>query len=449
MSPTHRFAALWLSALCVSACAGADATESVSNVEDDLQLSSTTQQLTAAQRKAHVTAIRDVAAGVGLTNGALLGGIAVSETGLVHCWSDATWACKGPASPSCGGGPVIAGSGDGACSIQQGGLGMFQFDAGTYSQTLALYGSDVLTLEGNIAQAVEFVAEKVNQDVAGINTRAEALAWINAIPMVKGDPVTEKWASILACRYNGCCSTSTTCTTRRAKYRDNAIDIYNEFGAAFWGVAPNPGTTCQPVPAEGRIIDQGEPCYLANGNAQFWRPEQTTGGFGGNLDWTMATDKATAANSATWQIVVAEPGTYAVSVHLDGGTFGQSKKAAYQITHQSSAGQVTETVVIDQSSQTGFVMLGEFEFAGVAGEQVMLGDNTGEAGTTMTKLLFDAVQVAPVDDTGGGTDPDIEPNGNGQGQGGCAAAPQHRSALATLPLVLALGWAGRRCRRRS
>lgn len=440
MSPNHRFAALWLSALCFTA--GACANDTADSATDDLQLSSATQELTAAQRLAHVTAIRDVAAGVGLTNGALLGGIAVSETGLVHCWSDATWACKGPASPSCGGGPVIAGSGDGACSIQQGGLGMFQFDAGTYSQTLALYGSDVLTLEGNIAQAVEFVAEKVNQDVAGINTRAEALAWINAIPMVKGDPITEKWASILACRYNGCCSTSTTCTTRRAKYRDNAIDIYNEFGAAFWGVAPTPGTTCQPVPAEGRIIDQGEPCYIANGNAQFWRPEQSTSGFGGNLDWTMTTDKATAANSATWQINVTEPGIYAVSVHLDGGTFGQSKKAAYQITHQGSAGQVTDTVVIDQSTQSGFVALGEFEFAGVAGEQVTLGDNTGEAGTTMTKLLFDAVQVAPVDGTG--TDPGTDPKGSGQGQGGCAAAPQHRGALAALPLLVAIGFVGRR-----
>jgi hypothetical protein len=107
-------------------------------------------------RLAAAIAIRDVAAGAGINNGALLAGIAQSETNLVHCWRDARWACQGPASPSCDGGPVIAGSADGPCWKQQGGLGMFQFDAGTYNATLNAYGSDILTLEGNISQAVDW-----------------------------------------------------------------------------------------------------------------------------------------------------------------------------------------------------------------------------------------------------------------------------------------------------
>ena len=34
------------------------------------------------------------------------------------------------------GGPIIAGGADGPCADMQGGLGMFQFDAGTYQQTV-------------------------------------------------------------------------------------------------------------------------------------------------------------------------------------------------------------------------------------------------------------------------------------------------------------------------
>src|SRR5688500_16744284 len=79
--------------------------------------------LTTAQRKARAEIIRDTAAASGMTNGALLAGIGEVETNFAHCWSEATWACQGPASASCGGGPVIAGAADGPCSYQQGGLG--------------------------------------------------------------------------------------------------------------------------------------------------------------------------------------------------------------------------------------------------------------------------------------------------------------------------------------
>src|SRR5689334_19634626 len=73
--------------------------------------------------------IREAARARGMTNAFLLAGIANDETNLAMCWSEATWACQGPASPDCGGGPIIAGSADGPCGNQQGGLGMFQFDA--------------------------------------------------------------------------------------------------------------------------------------------------------------------------------------------------------------------------------------------------------------------------------------------------------------------------------
>ena len=116
--------------------------------------------LTKDQRIARYKKMKAAAAAKGVPNNAyLLAGIAYAETGLAHCWSEATWACKGPNSSDCGGGPVIAGAGDGPCSAQQGGLGMFQFDAGTYSQTLKAYGSDVLTVGDSAVRAMQLLGK--------------------------------------------------------------------------------------------------------------------------------------------------------------------------------------------------------------------------------------------------------------------------------------------------
>src|SRR5512135_3123562 len=161
------------------------------------------------------TLIRDSAYQMGHHNAALLAGIAISETGLAHCYSEApSFSCPGPNSSSCNDTPVIAGGADGPCSAMQGGLGMFQFDAGTYADTLNTYGPQILTVEGNTAQAVWFVEDKVEQDIAGAADWMSAMAWMNQIKLDPADPVMNQWAQLLACRYNGCCTASATCTSR-------------------------------------------------------------------------------------------------------------------------------------------------------------------------------------------------------------------------------------------
>lgn len=191
-----------------------------------------TGSISAAKRE-RLALIRDTAALQSIGNAALIGGIAVSETNLAHCWSEATYACMGPSSPSCGG-PIIAGSADGPCADMQGGLGLFQFDAGTWTDTIARYGDAILTVEGNTAQAVSFVIDKVVLHVPGIASRADAIAWINSVPLTAGDPMMEQWAQLMACRYNGCCAASPLCTTRANGYRDHAIELADELGDAFW-----------------------------------------------------------------------------------------------------------------------------------------------------------------------------------------------------------------------
>ncbi|MEO8698700.1 MAG: hypothetical protein ABI867_01620 [Kofleriaceae bacterium] len=356
--------------------------------------------------------IRDSAAEMGVYNAALLGGVATSETNLAHCWEEAQFACMGPASPSCGGGPIIAGSADGPCSNMQGGLGMFQFDSGTYAQTIATYTDAVLTVEGNTAQAVAFVVDKVKLDVDGVTDWRSAVAWINSIPFVAGEPLTEEWAQLMACRYNGCCSSSTLCTSRAKGYRDNAIDLYNELGAEFWRTADR----CGALPDDG-VIDQRTACYLAGGEPRFWRHE--AGGFGDSYEWTNTSTAGEPGNFAQWLLRPARATTYHLEAYLHSG----EAAATYEVFH---AGQ-TSTVTIDQTAADGFVVLGDFELAGDGTEYVLLGDNTG---TADQKLVFDAIRVTALDGMGPGGD------GDELGDGGCSSGGAGGFGLAFVLLAL-------------
>lgn len=383
-----------LLAACLAACgslvACATPTEATYEVE-----------LTAAERRDRAALIRDAAAELGVYNAALIGGIAVSETQLAHCQAEATYACPGPASPSCGGGPIIAGSADGPCADMQGGLGMFQLDAGTYAQTVGTYGEAILTVEGNTAQAVSFVIERLQQDLAGVDDWMAAAAYLNAVPLVAGDPTTEQWAAFLACRYNGCCAQSTLCTSRAAGYRDNAIALAAELGAAFWDTA----SRCAGLP-EGGIIDQRSACYVAAGEPRYWRRDAT--GYGGSSEWTSTTMAAAPANYARWLIRPGRAGRLQLDVHVQGG---EATTAVYEISHGGTVARVT----VDQTAVDGFVSLGDFEFTGDGTEYVQLGDNTGVGGQ---RLVVDALRVVSLD----GSDGDVSTIGGCGCDGGGGSA---------------------------
>src|SRR3954469_7132312 len=97
----------WITVLvvaCTSCAVGADSADD--HGEDSAEISS-------VNKAPRYVVIRDAASARGVRNAYLLAGIANTETGLAQCWSEATWACQGPSSPDCGGGPVIAGASDG------------------------------------------------------------------------------------------------------------------------------------------------------------------------------------------------------------------------------------------------------------------------------------------------------------------------------------------------
>lgn len=410
--------------------------------------------LNAEERRARLTQIRDAAAAAGLDNGVILAGIAQAETGLAHCWSEATWACEGPVSADCGGGPVIAGAGDGPCPDMQGGLGMFQFDAGTYDQTLAREGTRILSIAGNVEAAIDFVVAMVIRSVYidGVDTREQAIAWMNTV-VVRGANETE-WIQTVTHYYNGC--TPTGCSVyddRIASYTRALRTVWDEMGAEFWmmGMAP----PCETIPAEGRVIDDTDACVYLGGDRRYWR-EATDAGYGGSLRWTNATDDTAPANFATWTLRFETSGEYELLVHTD-PAYAESRMAPYTITSSAGASEVA----LDQTA--GAVQsLGAFSFEAGTDYEVRVDDDSGEPVSGMTAIVADAVEVraiaAPEPDGGasvpdGGTivpadgaagEPDAGTGPGGRGTvsscscraAGSAGGP--RAPLSLLGLVMAL-----------
>lgn len=205
------------------------------NYQDEQEwIGSVDASLSASERRVRAGQIRDAAAANGMTQGYLLAGIADAETRMSHCWSELTWACKGPDSADCGGGPVVAGAGDGPCYLREGGLGMFQFDAGTFDDTLRREGDRILSIAGNVAAAVDFVVNMVIRSayVSGVDTRAQAIEWMNGVRVDNGrfDP----WIRTVTHYYNGCRPSYSCWSSRYAHYRDNTTGVHSEMGAAFW-----------------------------------------------------------------------------------------------------------------------------------------------------------------------------------------------------------------------
>jgi hypothetical protein len=193
------------------------------------------EAISAAQKRAHADAIKAAAATRGITNPLIIAGIAHAESaGLSQCWSELTWACKGPWSNDCGG-PVMAGAGDGACSLQQGGIGMFQLDAGTHAQTLAHYGADVVDLHGNARAGVDVVIHKLNVcPNTSFGDSQRSIDLINeALP---GTQAYETFMTAMAWCYNGCAPSYTSCSHNgvRNAYKGGVGALLDAFGWEYW-----------------------------------------------------------------------------------------------------------------------------------------------------------------------------------------------------------------------
>ncbi len=193
--------------------------------------------LTSTDRVPRYARIRDVAASRGLQDKAfLLAGIANHESGMAMCYAEATQYCAGPPSPDCGGGPVMAGGGDGPCADRAAGLGMFQFDAGDYDDTLRVYGADIVTIDGQIRAAVDFAVRmvKISAYTTNAETDEKALAWLNEFDLGNSG-LRDQWIRTVLRYYNGCPEGGSCWSPRYRQYDDALTAVLDEtHGTAFW-----------------------------------------------------------------------------------------------------------------------------------------------------------------------------------------------------------------------
>ena len=272
---------------------------------------------------------------------------------------------------------------------------MFQFDAGTYDQTLEREGERILTVAGNVDAAVDFTLSMVvrSRYIDGVDDNAQALEWMNQVRT--DNALFHPWIQTVVHYYNGCvpgrCSVY---ESRYQSYSSKTVALIDELGEDFWyGDVP----PCGFIDAEGGEIDEDHPCFFAGGDSRYWRDEED--GFGGSLLWTNATDNDTVANYAVWELFFEEAGLYTVEVYTD-ASFAQSRQTRYQVVHGGSS----QEIVVDQTSVDGFQALGQFEFSADIEQFIRFDDNTGESNESETAIVADAVRLTRVDQA-----PDMEP----------------------------------------
>ncbi len=380
-SPFGRLAWLGLLPPLLSSCTSDPTPRPVGAVES---------ALTAAERRARATEIRDIAADNGLpTAGLLLAGIANAETGLAHCWSEATWACQGPMSTYCSG-PVIAGAADGPCSAREGGLGMFQFDAGTYDDTLRREGDRILELRGNIEAAIDFVANMVVRStyIDGVDDRAQALAWMNGVR--PDNDRFDPWLRTVVRYYNGCVpGRCPVYDSRYANYRDKTLQMLDLMGYDFW-YGETPVLDCPRVPAAGGVVDDADGCFEKFGPSRFWRRVDGMG-VGTGLWWTNAFRSDTPSNWARWRFDVEAAGRYRLEVSTV-AAYSRWNAVRYRVEDADGAHDL-ET---DLAGTDGWTPLGEYEFTPGSTWSVSVYDHAAVDVPADSHITADAIRLVPL-----------------------------------------------------
>lgn len=152
---------------------------------------------------------------------------------------------------------------------------------------------------------------------------------------------------------------------------------------------------CAWIPPAGLDIDDAHACFVGGGDPMFWRQE--TSGFDGGHQWTYATAAATPSNYARWDMFFEQAGDYRVSAYVEASA-GGTTQASYELMHAGTS----SLIQVDQSSASGWVDLGEFNFAADGDQWLRLNDNTGESWDLQLRLVADAVRIEPTG-TGGTT----------------------------------------------
>lgn len=165
---------------------------------------------------------------------------------------------------------------------------------------------------------------------------------------------------------------------------------------------------CASLDGAQTIIDEEESCFSKVTSYWWSEPE----GYAGHHYYTFGIVGPESETVGTYAVDVTVGGTYLVEAHVPQGA--TSTAARYLI--DPGTGQA-ELAVVDQSTQKGWVPLGEVVFLEGEGRTVVLGDATGESPDLDRRVAFDALRFTFVPDEpvgGGGA------GGGGASQGGAS-----------------------------
>ena len=204
--------------------------------------------------------------------------------------------------------------------------------------------------------------------------------------------------------------------------------------------------SCPPMPAEGSIIDDSDPCTQLLGPGQFWRMERDQG-YGDTVAWTNAIERDDRSNWARWQIVPSAAGEYEVEVY-GGSEFSVHKEARYELVHGNELSEFS----VDQSAIEGWHSVGTFEFLEGGGQGLEVFDNNASPVSDDQHVAVDAIRVSavggPKPDPGEPPDPgeDPEPTDGGGLIGGCTSSGNSGAPFSSGLLLLLVGtvWGFRR-----
>ena len=151
----------------------------------------------------------------------------------------------------------------------------------------------------------------------------------------------------------------------------------------------NASTTCN-LDKSGVIIDEQDSCFIRTVSSTWF---EVNAGNNKHLYFTYGGDDYEEV-VGTWNLNVTRPGKYTVYAYYEKDVGAVSTQAPYTIR----ASGKDNTVKIDMTGKTGWVKLGDFEFAKGGDQWVKLSDLTGEKYTDSNgkRIIFDALKFEDV-----------------------------------------------------
>ncbi len=148
---------------------------------------------------------------------------------------------------------------------------------------------------------------------------------------------------------------------------------------------------CDALPADGGMIDESSPCFVAFGPSDYWRRVDGQG-MAGSLLWTNAFESSEPSNWARWNVHLEEGGEYVVE-YFRTPEYAVHASARYEIR----ADGAEETVYLDQSAGAeGWQEVGTFDFAAGADQWVSIFDNNDSTVASDQRIVVDALRLRPV-----------------------------------------------------